>query len=733
MLILIVAGGPDKGRVFQIDQRESFTLGREGDPVALGDRKASRQHAKMTLERQAGRDRWFVEDLGSRHGTYRNHKKIDAKTRVRDGDHLQIGETLVVVSRTEQAGGAGAGPTGDASDSQHGVTAAGGGSSHGSVAGLPVTTITGPGGVPHQLVPMMQPVAMPLAQGGAQGGGLSRKGAIGLAAGLAVVGGIGIANLVQGARDRSAIVAGLDRPAAVPAELDAAVRGIADAEAERATALAEMSQKLDALDGGADALILSRLDDVQGTLDADAGAAALLARLEGLAADLEAGGARADALAEQMLARLDRPAAPVALDAQSTARLSDALAAGMSDELAERVSARLSPMSAEEVERLAAIVARLADQLPAAAAIADLEVAVRGVPDSLSPAFAAVLKRLDRVNQGVADVGELSAAVADLRAQDLPTLADRLDDALSRLAAAQSGIETGLGELAALPTADEFTKSLVELDRRAAERTAALQSRVDERLAGVARGDDMARLMEELLKRPDADLIREQLDAFAGAGDDAVATQLLAALEAAPERNRAVLEEMLDEVLTAIPHSDAAPDADTVLAQVDARIAALEDGLAERLGAGLKEALAEREGQAEADAPPPSMDELRGLIRAEFLAAAADLTQQQAAATAAEGAAGAASPASDLSRVQRAYRRAWETGRAQSLPARGDEPAREVDPLVARQMGVETWEDWYELEYRAEQMRATRRRNGAGGSFSDPSVIGLPPAGYPRD
>lgn len=97
MLILIIAGGPDKGRIYELLEGKPVVLGREGDQVSLNDRKCSREHARLWCEG----GQWYLEDLGSRHGTYRNHARLEANQHVKlkDGDYIQIGNTVMVMGR----------------------------------------------------------------------------------------------------------------------------------------------------------------------------------------------------------------------------------------------------------------------------------------------------------------------------------------------------------------------------------------------------------------------------------------------------------------------------------------------------------------------------------------------------------------------------------------------------------------------------------------------------------
>ena len=95
MLIVIVAAGPDKGRIYELDGSVPVVIGREGAEIRLNDTKVSRRHARLWCEG----GRWYAQDFNSRSGTHRNEATIEGKHPLNDGDRLRVGGTLLVVTR----------------------------------------------------------------------------------------------------------------------------------------------------------------------------------------------------------------------------------------------------------------------------------------------------------------------------------------------------------------------------------------------------------------------------------------------------------------------------------------------------------------------------------------------------------------------------------------------------------------------------------------------------------
>jgi hypothetical protein len=90
----VVEPADQRNRSYELS--DELTVGRaEGCQVTLDDTYASQLHARIF--RKDGQ--LYVEDLGSTNGTYLNRKKVTAPVAFRRGDRLQVGKTVMELSR----------------------------------------------------------------------------------------------------------------------------------------------------------------------------------------------------------------------------------------------------------------------------------------------------------------------------------------------------------------------------------------------------------------------------------------------------------------------------------------------------------------------------------------------------------------------------------------------------------------------------------------------------------
>ena len=84
----LVLRAADREHVFHTN----FTAGRQG-PLLITDDFASGHHARF----QVAHGLWYVEDLDSKNGTWLNGRRIHAPQRLKKGDKIKIGHTVIVV------------------------------------------------------------------------------------------------------------------------------------------------------------------------------------------------------------------------------------------------------------------------------------------------------------------------------------------------------------------------------------------------------------------------------------------------------------------------------------------------------------------------------------------------------------------------------------------------------------------------------------------------------------
>jgi signal transduction histidine kinase len=103
----LVIQGPDAGRQFRPADGKPLVIGRASDDLPLTDYTVSRRHAEL----RASGHGWNLEDLKSANGTYLNGKRVERPTRLRDGDRIRMGSTVLVWDGSEDKSSAAAATT----------------------------------------------------------------------------------------------------------------------------------------------------------------------------------------------------------------------------------------------------------------------------------------------------------------------------------------------------------------------------------------------------------------------------------------------------------------------------------------------------------------------------------------------------------------------------------------------------------------------------------------------
>jgi len=85
----------------QVPLQDPTTFGRASDNVvALKDVSVSTHHAVIRKDGAF----WVVEDLGSTNGTWLNHKRVDGRAVIKEGDQIQMGSQMIRVGGFRGAG-----------------------------------------------------------------------------------------------------------------------------------------------------------------------------------------------------------------------------------------------------------------------------------------------------------------------------------------------------------------------------------------------------------------------------------------------------------------------------------------------------------------------------------------------------------------------------------------------------------------------------------------------------
>ncbi|MCA9178920.1 MAG: FHA domain-containing protein [Planctomycetales bacterium] len=101
MASLFVIRGRDQGRRFELNSPIA-TLGRDHrNDIQLQDTEVSRRHAELRKDEQTGQ--FLLVDLDSSNGSFVNSQQVSEEERLRNGDRIQLGRTLLIFTAAAEA------------------------------------------------------------------------------------------------------------------------------------------------------------------------------------------------------------------------------------------------------------------------------------------------------------------------------------------------------------------------------------------------------------------------------------------------------------------------------------------------------------------------------------------------------------------------------------------------------------------------------------------------------
>lgn len=711
LLILIVASGPDKGQMYEFLEGEPIVLGREGHRVKLNDRKASRQHCELTCDG----GRWYVKDLKSRHGTYRNHNVIEGKTPLEDGDYLQIGNTVFVAARmpVEQAERA-------------------------ALLGRPEASAMAP-----------KP---------------SRRGTYllaGAAVAAAVVIGLNVAQLIT-AQQRDADVR------SQIASLDNATSSSSQSVLTKLAAIEERNQEplLREILASVNTQRRELLADIRKEIAAQPEANRPL--LEDILAEVEAQ-AQASASLAQLGDRLEASIDAATTNREALAALRDTLTAMQAPDGALARAAAGDGETHELLERIIVQLEAQPEDDEIDARFAEMKALIEKQPTRLEALLAEVRDGLNETNadddastSGSVDMDRLSAEIAALKVGIPTDLGTKLDRVLAFLdsqpsaeqlaATVQAAIDAEpdqvtplladlTAKLDAQPTTDQLATALRDVLDARPDTVSPVLEQLATRLENQPSFDTLAATVKQSLEAQSA-----QLEALATRVDQVPSeAKLLATIEASgvSKEELAKIEETLaglptethrklDQLLATIENQPTDTGAaEVALARVltelkmrdGAELTELRSAIRDELRAGLSET--EFSLQTVTTTPVVVRPSTTALTRSTANAAIATSTSitpagpRSVLSTESNGFVGTSTSDDDgtlLTPVEEAYKLAFETGQPISIgggtinPRTGEmTEGRTIDPAAARAAGIKTWREWYLMDDFAERMRMQKQ------------------------
>ena len=99
MASIIITSGDKQGEFLPLGRRISVIGRGEALPLQVLDDMVSRKHLRIRFDEAA--DRYYAEDLGSKHGTFINHRRLEAGQALAEGDEILVGQTTLLFTKED--------------------------------------------------------------------------------------------------------------------------------------------------------------------------------------------------------------------------------------------------------------------------------------------------------------------------------------------------------------------------------------------------------------------------------------------------------------------------------------------------------------------------------------------------------------------------------------------------------------------------------------------------------
>ena len=94
MATIIVISGQQKGEYLPLGKRTNVIGRSESVPLQILDDGVSRTHLRISYDPAS--EKYYAEDMGSRHGVFVSHHRIKSETVLSEGDQILIGQTTLL-------------------------------------------------------------------------------------------------------------------------------------------------------------------------------------------------------------------------------------------------------------------------------------------------------------------------------------------------------------------------------------------------------------------------------------------------------------------------------------------------------------------------------------------------------------------------------------------------------------------------------------------------------------